>query len=224
MTQHRGLRLTNNIDSYCKTLIREMESHGWTGRYTTNSHILMRAPDGETTCSIAPRVGAEHRRHNIGREFRAWLRQQEAPAPVIQEPEQPVRQPEPFVPEPPLPVEQPVDTVDDATSDLPARPVCDVCGRDFAGQQPLSVHKVRAHVRVACEICDRPMSPGNLPRHLRGHEAEMGDHAQVMRKLWLARQEIDRLNDENLVLHGLAEEAEARAAQIAQGIRDLIDR
>jgi hypothetical protein len=58
-------------------LIREMESHGWRGRRGSKQHIVMRAPDGETTTCISPKVISPKNEHDVARDFRRWQRQQE---------------------------------------------------------------------------------------------------------------------------------------------------
>lgn len=118
-------------------------------------------------------------------------------------------------PEPVLPVAQ------QATS---TRVTCDVedCTRDFQSLQYLNVHKVRAHAREACPICDRQMAPGNLPRHRRKHAEVMGTHEQVMREALRLREENARLRTEAAEWQSMAEATEAELADLTCGLRTLI--
>lgn len=65
-------------------LVREMEDHGWTGRITSNGHAFMRAPDGQTTCSVSPKFGSPTRATgNSQAVFKRWRRQQETDTPSL---------------------------------------------------------------------------------------------------------------------------------------------
>jgi len=55
-------------------LVREMEDDGWTGRMSQNGHAIMRAPDGEATCSVTPKVGSFRGRGNQSAPYKRWKR------------------------------------------------------------------------------------------------------------------------------------------------------
>lgn len=221
-------------------LIREMEEAGWRGRRGAKMHVIMRSPDGETTTAISRRVISKDDQFNVERDFRRWQRQQErqqqqeaaalAELAEIRATSEPVLPEGPFArqlaepaPEPVEPVDMADTAEDTATSDLPPGLPCPECGRVFGTRQALSVHHVRAHVRVTCEICDRELSPSNLGRHLRAHEAHLGTYAQVMREVLETRRTIKRLTAEVATWQGLAETAEAQYADLQAGLRALTE-
>jgi hypothetical protein len=80
-----SLRLTSAFEPFTIALVREIEAAGWQGRISTRGHAIMRAPDGETTCSIPPKAGAPQDRLNIGRAYRRWQKAQQ-PAEAPQKP------------------------------------------------------------------------------------------------------------------------------------------
>lgn len=194
-------------------LVREMEDHGWRGRLTSNGHAFMLAPDGELTCSVTPKTGSPTRADaNSRMVFRRWLKAQQpqpqpqpAPAirPAISAPQVAAR------PAPAAPVDTAEPVAAAAAEPVAAAETCPICDRSFRTRQALSVHHVRAHVRVACPICDRQLPPGNLPRHERVHRAELGE--DTLRSLYLAQRELAQLREEVSGWQALAEESEARA-------------
>jgi len=194
-----ALKLSNTFEEIPTKLIREMEAAGWTGKVSRKGHAIMRAPDGQTTCSVSPKVGAAFRAANLGMEFRRWQREQEAAAASQEAPEAP--RPVEWLPWPVMPprplAAEPEPTVD-----------CTECGKPFRTLQAMSVHRVRAHVRVNCPICAGAFSPGNLPRHQLTHDEATLPEDEARRALYLARQEVARLRDELTVWQGLAEETE----------------
>jgi hypothetical protein len=78
------------------------------------------------------------------------------------------------------------------------------------------VHRVRAHVRVSCPICEREFSPGNLPRHKRGHEAEFSSPDQMLREIYRLREEVSSWSV-------LAEDAEERLAALQSRVRAALE-
>lgn len=76
MTQSHALSQRLCLRGFAKeraALVREMEDHGWTGRITANGHAFMRAPDGRTTCSVAPKFGSPTRSTgNAQAAFKRW--------------------------------------------------------------------------------------------------------------------------------------------------------
>lgn len=207
MTQTpQHLRLTSAFEPFTIALIHQMEADGWIGRISRKGHAIMLAPDGRTSCSISPKVGAPHRAHNLGVEYRRWKREQEAQQ-VEEAPQAPQAEtvwlPWPVMPPAPLLIApEPIR--------VPVGYLCDheTCLREFKTLQALSVHRVRAHVRVDCPICGRPFSPGNLHRHLRGHAETRLDPIELQHELYAARQEIARLRGEVTIWQALAEETE----------------
>jgi hypothetical protein len=101
--------------------------------------------------------------------------------------------------------------------------LCGLCGKPFATLQALSVHRVRVHSKVACEVCDSPMAPGNLPRHLRKHVADIGTHEQAMREVLQLRTLTARLRDESAEWQSMAEACEAEYAELTSGMRALLE-
>lgn len=204
------LRLTNAFHPYCITLIREMEADGWTGKVTKKGHALMMAPDGVTTCMVSPKPGAQHRIDNLGMEYRRWKREQaEAAAAEVQAEVRSLEWlPWPIMP-PTLAEPEPVRPTVDCTN----------CGKPFATLQAMSVHRVRVHVRVPCPICERPTAPGNLPRHLIGHDEATLPEDVARRELYLARRELTRLREEIATWQVLAEEVEGDLLNALGGAR-----
>lgn len=218
------------FDPRQKAFVREMESYGWRGRRGSKNHVLMRAPDGVTMCTVTRKSITRNDQCNQTRIFRAWLRQQEVPAVVpvpteeddtaalaevaaIRAQSSPVRPDEAIsqpAPEPEIEPVPPVDTAPEPCAMRNAHHACPECGREFAGAQPLSVHHVRVHVKVGCPICDQQMSPGNLPRHLRKHAADLGTHEQVMREVLRLRAELARAHTEASEWERMADEIEDR--------------
>lgn len=202
MTQAITLRIPTGFAKERADLIRRMEAEGWTGRITTNGHAFMRAPDGETTCSVAPKLGSPTRATgNSEAVFKRWLKQQEqAIQPAIQAPAlEPVLSPQPLV-------------------DTATKPeICQDCERTFGSLQALSVHHVRAHVRVACPVCELVFSPSNLPRHQNKHREELTE--ETLAELYRARRETARLRVEIAGWQTLAEEAEASYAALQERAR-----
>lgn len=194
-------------------LVREMEDSGWTGRITANGHAFMRAPDGQTTCSVAPKTGSPTRANgNSASVYKRWLKQKldaENSADPDREDIQTVNEPAAVAPRATPPA--PVDTA-------PELQVCGDCGQPFKTLQALSVHHVRAHVRVSCPICARRLSPGNLPRHQRTH-VEGTELVDVLRQLHQARQEVEDARAEVATWRDLAEEAERAYAALQQRVR-----
>lgn len=221
-------------------LVRQMEDYGWTGRIGANGHAFMLAPDGITTCSVVPKDGSRRQRGNSQAVFKAWLKKmEELAAEAIERAEQReltsamgklrftrMFQPESTpiadtllavipdhiperLPEPPAPV-------DTAPAPAPERSPefqCPICGREFAGRQPLSVHHVRSHVKVACPVCDHELPPGNLPRHQRKYHPPV-EPELMARQLWLAQQELSQLRAEVRGWEQLAVETEERYAAL----------
>src|SRR3954462_4179620 len=228
-------------------LIREMESYGWRGRRSTPGHAIMRAPDGETTASISPKVTNGPRERNVAQEFRGWLRQQQermtyptadamsvlvamsAKAPAgtaVEDRPNGNRKPLKRSPRPAEVVEvTPVEPVDTAPEPEPVavlrntQQACGLCEKPFATLQALSVHRVRVHSKVACEVCDQPMSPGNLPRHLRKHVEVIGTHEQAMREVLHLRAELAHARGEAIEWERMADEIEDRYT----AVKDRLD-
>lgn len=230
-------------------LIREMEEFGWRGRRSNKNHVIMRAPDGETTSCVSRKSISRNHDHDNAREFRTWIRHLEnwaadvavnhedqtpAPAETAIENRSNVNQqpPKRSISAAETVTAAPVDTAPEpepehltAVADVPVRNaqyVCDPCGREFAGAQPLSVHHVRVHVKVACQICERTMSPSNLPRHLRKHVAVLGTHEEVMREVLRLRAEVLRLRTEADEWKALAESTETEMTDLQDGMRALL--
>jgi hypothetical protein len=231
-------------------LIREMESYGWRGRRGAKNHMIMRAPDGETTTAVSRKVISRIDEHNVAREFRAWLRRQEqmsfpqADAMSVLIAFTVNHDPEPEAPtsaaiKKPLKrrsataetVIEDAETVEDAPVDT-APPVvavmrnaqydCGLCEKPFATLQALSVHRARTHIRLACEVCDQLMAPGNLPRHLRKHVEVLGTHEQVMREVLQLRADVSRLRTEVAEWQHLAEATESEYVELQDGMRTLL--
>jgi endogenous inhibitor of DNA gyrase (YacG/DUF329 family) len=206
---HAPLRLTSAFHPDCIALIREMEADGWTGKITKKNHARMLAPDGVTTCMISPNPGAPHRAANLSAEYRRWKREQ-AEAAAAEAVQAEVRKltwlpwpgVPPLLPALTLPEPEPEPEPVKVTVD------CTECGKPFATLQAMSVHRVRAHVRVNCPICARPFSPGNLPRHLVGHDEATLPEEVARRELYRARAELTRLREEIATWQDLAEETE----------------
>jgi hypothetical protein len=84
MTQ-TPLRIPSGFAPERAALIREMEADGWTGRISSKGHAIMRAPDGTTTCSVAPKLGSPTRAAaNQAATYRRWKRAQETVAEVLE--------------------------------------------------------------------------------------------------------------------------------------------
>lgn len=76
--QRPRLRLPRGTDRFAAALVRQMEDDGWTGHLSANCHVIMRAPDGGPTCSIAPKAGSPTRsRGNSAMVYRRWKREQQ---------------------------------------------------------------------------------------------------------------------------------------------------
>jgi hypothetical protein len=69
------LRLPRAFHKQMAALVRELESHGWTGRISTPGHAIMQAPDGVTTCSITPKLGSPRHLRNNRAKIDRWLRE-----------------------------------------------------------------------------------------------------------------------------------------------------
>jgi hypothetical protein len=69
------LRLPKAFHKQMAALVRELESHGWTGRISTPGHAIMQAPDGVTTCSITPKLGSPRHLRNNRAKIDRWLRE-----------------------------------------------------------------------------------------------------------------------------------------------------
>lgn len=227
--QPKRLRLPNTFNQASTDLIREMEDNGWRGRNTVNGHVFMYAPDGETTCSVVPKVDADWRTaKNQLSPYRRWLRQQEEiqraerraakktekAAAAAQQPANVIRRP----------AAEPVDTVAEVlrVAQCAMRMSCDECDRDFATLQALSVHRVRAHVRVTCQFCGEEFSPGNVKRHEDGHRNDGKTADDLRRELLQARQELTRTNVERNEWQTLAEDAERRMLALKASVRVLV--
>jgi predicted RNA binding protein YcfA (HicA-like mRNA interferase family) len=92
MTQtSQPIRLTSAFDSYSAELIRDMESDGWSGKISKRGHAILRAPDGVTSCTVAPKSGAPQDRLNQGAVYRAWKKAQDAPSGQIIQKDPPAR-------------------------------------------------------------------------------------------------------------------------------------
>lgn len=206
-----ALKLSSAFEPFTIALIREIEAAGWTGKITKKGHALMLAPDGVTTCMVSPKVGAQFRSANLGMEFRRWQREQAAKqTDEVAETTRSVEWlPWPVMPPKPLP----------AAPEPEPDPehLCEDCLRGFRTLQALSVHRVRAHVRVNCPICARPFSPGNLPRHQATHRAEFPTHEAALAEVHRLRAELARLRDEVATWQGLAEETEESLVNLLGG-------
>lgn len=222
MTQSSRLSLSA-FSKERAALVREMEDHGWTGRITTNGHAFMLSPDGTTTTSVAPKFGSPTRASGNSRAvFKRWLKQQQqettAPEPTIHR----------SIPEPETELKSeperttPVDTAPEPEPEPEPAPVrtyvCSDCGRGFAGNQPLSVHRVRVHVKVECPVCDRQLPPGNLPRHQRNHFRGL-ELTQLMRQLYETQRENEHLRSEVREWQILAEDTEHAYAALQERVR-----
>lgn len=236
-------------------LIREMEEYGWRGRRSNKNHVIMRAPDGETTSCVSRKSISRNHDHDNAREFRTWIRhlenwavdvtanqEDQPPAPAEtaienrrngnrQPPKRSIRAAETVTAAPvdtaPEPEPEPLTAdVTPLTADVAVRNAqyaCEACGgREFAGAQPLSVHHVRVHVKVECQVCDRSMSPSNLPRHLRKHVAVLGTHEEVMREVLRLRADNARVRTEADEWKALAEATEAEMTDLQDGMRALL--
>ena len=71
-----ALQIPSCFQRLQRDLIRAMEADGWTGRLSANSHMIMRAPDGVTTCSVAPKPGSTRGAKNFAAPYKRWKRQQ----------------------------------------------------------------------------------------------------------------------------------------------------
>jgi hypothetical protein len=132
--------------------------------------------------------------------------------------------------EPPLradvtPEPEPVDTAPEPVVAVlrNTQQLCGLCEKPFATLQALSVHRVRVHSKVACEVCDSPMSPSNLARHLRKHVEDIGTHEQAMREVIQLRALVSRLRDESAEWQSMAEACEAEYAELTSGMRALLE-
>lgn len=234
-------------------LIREMEDYGWRGRRGTKQHMIMRAPDGVTTTAISKKVISPKDEYNTARPFRRWLRQQEQvqaqmsypaadatsvlvaftamhdrvlavpSAPVITIAAEPAPEPAPEL----APV--PVDTVPEPELELAVavlrntQQACGLCEKPFATLQALSVHRVRTHSKVACEVCDQPMAPGNLPRHMRKHVENIGTHEQAMRLVLQLREELAQAQTEATGWERIADEIEDRYTAVKGRLDNAVE-
>lgn len=234
-------------------LIREMEDFGWRGRRGSKGHIIMRAPDGMTTTAVSAKVISPKNEHHVAGDFRRWLRQeaqkQEAQPEIETTPVVPIAWPAAdstsvlvafaslhdygplrtdrrlaaaVEPEP-----EPVDTVPEPevlrVAQCATRMACGLCEKPFGTLQALSVHRVRTHSKVACEVCDQPLAPGNLPRHLRKHVDAIGTHEQAMREVLRLRTMAARLRDEAAEWQSMAEACESEYAELTSGMRALLE-
>lgn len=190
-------------------LIRTMEDDGWTGRVSARQHVIMRAPDGRTTCSVRLKETTPTERRNDEAAYKRWKTAQAA----IQTP---VQVEDLLTDEPVSELVEVRPEVVDTTPEPVRRWDCDECDRDFQSQQYLNVHKVRAHVRVECPVCDQSFSPGNLPRHQATHEREFPTMALTLR-------EISRLRAEVQTWQVLAEDAESRYVRLADRVQGVVD-
>lgn len=186
-------------------LVRTMEADGWSGRISTNGHAIMRAPDGTTTCSIRPKDTTPTERRNDEAPYRRWKAAQVQPEAI-----QTAIAVEDLTTDEPVPA--PVDT---APATAPALP-CDGCERSFATLQALSVHRVRAHVRVPCPICDQPFSPGNLDRHTATHGREFASPDLMLREIYRLRAALTEAREDATSWQVLAEDAEARVVTLQE--------
>jgi hypothetical protein len=123
----------------------------------------------------------------------------------------------------PEPDPEPVDTAVLPVAQRATEFTCGLCERDFGGPQPLSVHRFRAHIKVCCEVCDQPMSPSGLPRHMRKHTDDIGTHEQAMREVVQLRAQVARLRDESAEWQSLAETCESEYAELTEGMRRLLE-
>jgi hypothetical protein len=220
--QPKRLKIPNNFDRSSVKLIREMEDYGWHGRNTVNGHVFMCAPDGETTASIVPDVDAQWRTSlNQLAPYRRWLKEHKAEVKaarkaktaaeaVANDIQIPAAQPEP---EPTAPVD---------TQPEPDRLVCGQCPRDFATLQALSVHVVRAHVRVSCQFCGDQFSPGNLPRHEENHRNDGKTADDLRREVFLLRQQMERIIADRDDWQDVAEDTERRMVALKSNIRVML--
>jgi hypothetical protein len=207
-------------------LVRKMEDHGWTGRVSSNGHAIMRCPDGETTCSVSPKMGSGRGLLNDEQTFKRWMRehgeQSAAEAARIREAEERQRVFATLFPEDsPAPVDtapepEPL-TVDVAPEPEPAPVqvkapvVCteDGCGRVFATLQGMSVHRI-THRMVACQFCGREMQPNGLGKHEATHTEELADPAALLREVYRLRADLSQARQEATDWERLADEAEER--------------
>ena len=236
-TDQPRLRLTSAFDTFAVQLIQGMEDYGWRGRVSSRGHAIMRSPDGMTSCSISPKVGSPRHRGNQAAPFKRWLREQRNAGLIDQVDQDESTTAEMVEVREPTPVEQvfedetfaqvravpdPVDTVSEPEPEVRSPFACPIedCGRVFAGRQPLSVHHVRAHVKVQCPICDTSMSPGNLPRHQQARHP-MGDPLDLARQLWQAQQTIARLRSEAQGWQEIAEEAEQQMTELVNRLATI---
>jgi hypothetical protein len=216
MTQPTRLDVPADFSRASVALIRLMEEDGWTGRMSANHHAIMRAPDGTATCSIGRKPRQGRGQANNEAPYKRWKAAQADIRPAITVEDLMADEP---VSEPVQALPAPVDTAPEApVAEVGTEPRwnCDECGRDFQSLQYLNVHKVRAHVRVSCPVCDREFSPGNLPRHKRTHEAEFSSPDQMLREIYQLREEVASWS-------ALAEDAEDRFATLQAKVRAALD-
>ena len=63
---------TNAIDAFGRKVIKDLLKQGWVAKNSSKNHIIMRAPDGQTTTAIQHDNSAPRVRNNVESPIKAW--------------------------------------------------------------------------------------------------------------------------------------------------------
>ena len=169
-----------HFDKEARALVLEIVAAGWLGRMSGNNHVILYAPDGESTASIAPSTTRNRGGRNARAGFDRWLRAQ-MPSDASEKVE----------------LEQ---KLDDKVEKLAKGPVhfrCPTCKKTFKNARALGIHKsIHARNRETCPKCGKEVA--YLDTHLR--RAHQVDVHLTLEGVISVFEEVERLRIENAEL------------------------
>lgn len=202
MTQNPAVRtvepmkLPPSFHREMAALVRELEGMGWFGRMSKPGHAIMRAPDGETTCSITPKLGSPRHLANNRAKIDRWKRAQAEQVVAVTDE---------------LPAGEPVNQ---------SLAYCPDCGKPFVSEGRVRIHQAHQHSeRVACPECGRLTSAAQAAKHQASHHREPRSIGQLYRDMAILREQLAEARDEAQTWEAVATEATEELATARAVIR-----
>lgn len=208
------------FDKRAADLVLETMEYGWLGRVSSKGHAILRAPDGQTTMSVA-RDSDRSTGANARADFDRWLRTAE---PQTQE----TLSNETGSAEPTSPPEQPSQAVlgpslQGQQGSTDEKRVCSECGREFETYHGLNAHGAAHRTeKHPCPRCGKRFK--HLGKHLRTHvqSEEKVDPLQLIREVQKRMaKELEQM-EAAIELVVLAHERQQQQAGDLEALRDLV--
>ncbi len=181
------------FDGQATELVLEMVDAGWVGRYTRKGHVVMLAPDGETTLAVARSSNRGSSGSNARASFRRWQRAQRQQAEKQKESDQAM--------------------ADEEAVAEQEYFVCSWygCGKDFKTARAKSIHEA-SHARetTRCPKCGREVK--FLETHLQ--KSHSTDTTSLLESVVEAFAELEELRSSNADLRSQVARLEREKYQL----------